>query len=88
MSTAETMDVEAAAALPTHAMKVLLVDDQAIILVKLSAKNGEVRSEHPVEPWSDIKIQLLSNNGAELPGDLYAKVIGTLEDAPGLRTAV
>jgi PleD family two-component response regulator len=31
MSTAETMDAEGAAALPKHALKVLLVDDQAII---------------------------------------------------------
>jgi hypothetical protein len=33
---------------------------------------------------SNIKIQLLSNNGEELPDDLYAKVMGTLaEDSPG-----
>ena len=31
MSTLETMDAEGAAALPKHALKVLLVDDQAII---------------------------------------------------------
>jgi adenylate cyclase len=45
-------------------------------LVKLSAKDGEVRSEHAVETWSNIKIQLTSPNGEELPGDLYAKVMG------------
>jgi adenylate cyclase len=44
-------------------------------LVKLSTKDGEVRSEHAVEPWSNIRIELMSNNGEELPGDLYAKVI-------------
>jgi adenylate cyclase len=49
-------------------------------LVKLSAKDGEVRSEHPVEPWSDIKIQLLSSDGEDLPGDLYAKVMGCLSE--------
>jgi adenylate cyclase len=53
-------------------------------LVKLSAKDGEVRSDYAVEPWSNIKLQLMSNNGEELPGDLYAKVMGVLtEDAPG-----
>jgi adenylate cyclase len=53
-------------------------------LVKLSAKDGEVRSDYAVEPWSNIKLQLMSNNGEELPGDLYAKVMGALtEDAPG-----
>jgi len=53
-------------------------------LVKLSAKQGEVRSEHPVETWSDIKIQLMSDKGEELPGDLYAKVITPLSDgSPG-----
>lgn len=53
-------------------------------LVKLSAKDGEVRSDHPVESWSNIKIQLVSSDGEELPGDLYAKVMGALaEDQPG-----
>jgi len=47
-------------------------------LVKLSAKDGEVRSDHAVEPWSNIKIQLMSNNGEELPGDFYAKVMGPI----------
>ena len=53
-------------------------------LVKLSAKDGEVRSDHAVEPWSNIKLQLMSSNGEELPGDLYAKVMGArMQDAPG-----
>jgi len=53
-------------------------------LVKLSAKDGVVHSNHAVEPWSDIKLQLMNNSGEELRGDLYAKVTGTgLEDAPG-----
>jgi adenylate cyclase len=49
-------------------------------LVKLSAKDGEVRSEHAIETWSDIKIQLMSDKGEELPGDLYAKVMGALPE--------
>jgi adenylate cyclase len=53
-------------------------------LVKLSAKDGVVRSDHAVESWSNIKVQLMSHNGEELPGDLYAKVMGARpEDAPG-----
>jgi adenylate cyclase len=53
-------------------------------LVKLSAKDGEVRSDHTVESWSNIKLQLMSNNGEELPGDLYAKVMGArTEDGSG-----
>jgi hypothetical protein len=49
-------------------------------LVKLSARDGEVHSAYAVEPWSDIKIQLTGNNGEELPGDLYAKVMGALPE--------
>jgi adenylate cyclase len=53
-------------------------------LVKLSTRDGEVRSDHPIEPWSDIKIRLVSHHGEELPDDLYAKVMGTVtKDAPG-----
>jgi adenylate cyclase len=53
-------------------------------LVKLSAKDGEVRSDHVIESWSDIKLQLMSDNGEELSGDLYAKVMEARpQDAPG-----
>ena len=47
-------------------------------LVKLSAKDGVIRSDHAVESWSNIKVQLMSHNGEELPGDLYAKVMGSM----------
>jgi adenylate cyclase len=43
--------------------------------VKLSGKGGEVRSEHPVTPWSDIKMRLIGTDGEEIPGDLYGKVV-------------
>ncbi|HSF33136.1 MAG TPA: adenylate/guanylate cyclase domain-containing protein [Candidatus Tectomicrobia bacterium] len=49
-------------------------------LVKLSARDGEVRSEYAVERWSNIKVQLIRGNGEELPGDLYAKVMGAPPD--------
>jgi adenylate cyclase len=52
--------------------------------VKLSAKGGELHTDHPVAPWSDIRVQLLHQAGAELPGDLYAKVLRPLpEHSPG-----
>ncbi|MGH8060283.1 MAG: response regulator, partial [Candidatus Entotheonellia bacterium] len=44
--------------------------------VQLSGKGGEVRSEHPVAPRSDIKMRLMDANGEELSGDLYGKVVG------------
>jgi hypothetical protein len=44
--------------------------------VKLSGKGGEVRGEHPVAPWSEIKMRLMGTNGEEIPGDLYGKVVG------------
>ena len=47
-------------------------------LVTLSAKGGEVHSDHSVAPWSNIKMQLLASNGKDILGELYAKVIGSL----------
>jgi len=41
-----------------------------------SLKGGEVRSENPAPPLSNIKIQLTGLQGEEIPGDLYGKVIG------------
>jgi adenylate cyclase len=43
--------------------------------VKLSGKGGEVRSEQPVTPWSDIKMRLMGTDGEEIPADLYGKVV-------------
>jgi adenylate cyclase len=48
--------------------------------VKLSAKGGEVRCEHPIAPLSEIKIRLTAINGEEIPGDLYGKVVGKPTD--------
>jgi adenylate cyclase len=50
-------------------------------LVRLSAKGGEIRSAHPVAPWSDIKIRLLRHDDTEIPGDLYAKVLRSLPES-------
>ena len=52
--------------------------------VTLSAKGGEVRCDHPIAPWSNIKVRLLGHNGEALPGELYAKVLRHLpESRPG-----
>jgi adenylate cyclase len=52
--------------------------------VTLSAKGGEVCSDHPIAPWSNIKVQLMDHNGEGLPGELYAKVLRHLpEGRPG-----
>ena len=48
--------------------------------VQLSAKGGEVRSEHPVSPLSDIKIRLMGATGEEIAGDLYGKIVGKATD--------
>jgi adenylate cyclase len=48
--------------------------------VQLSVKGGEVRSEHPVPPLSDIKMRLLGATGEEIAGDLYGKIVGEPTD--------
>jgi adenylate cyclase len=50
--------------------------------VTLSTKGGEVHATNPMALWSDIKIQLMGDNGEKLPGELYAKV---LRDLPASR---
>ncbi|MHC4089014.1 MAG: response regulator [Planctomycetota bacterium] len=45
-------------------------------LVKLSVKGAEIHSDTPVSAWSNVKIWLTDKSGADLPGDLYAKVVG------------
>jgi adenylate cyclase len=41
----------------------------------LSVKGGEIHSEHPIAPWSNIKLRLIGHNGEVIHGDLYAKVL-------------
>jgi PAS domain S-box-containing protein len=45
-------------------------------LTKLSPKRAEVRLEKPVPVLSDLKIQLVGADGKDVPGALYAKVVG------------
>jgi class 3 adenylate cyclase len=50
----------------------------------LSARGGEIHSEHPIAPWSNIKLRLIEHNGETIRGDLYAKVLRYLpESRPG-----
>ena len=45
-------------------------------LVKLSATGAEIRADTPVPVLSNLKIWLMDASGTDLPGDLYAKVVG------------
>ncbi|HEY7491469.1 MAG TPA: adenylate/guanylate cyclase domain-containing protein [Candidatus Tectomicrobia bacterium] len=50
----------------------------------LSTRGGEVHADHPIAPWSNIKLRLLGHNGEAICGDLYAKVLRHLpESRPG-----
>jgi len=52
-------------------------------LTKLSSKGAEARLEHPVLTSSNLEMHLIGSDGREIPGALYAKVIGTV---PGSST--
>jgi hypothetical protein len=45
-------------------------------LTKLSPKMAEVRLEKPIAILSDVKIQFVGEDGKDVPGALYAKVVG------------
>jgi adenylate cyclase len=49
--------------------------------VKLSVQGGEIRADGPGMPLSNLRIQVSGLNGEELPGSLYAKVLGRLTDS-------
>jgi len=51
-------------------------------LVKLSFKGGEIHSDTPVAPWSDLKIQLINLDGQPIPGHLYGKVMRQFSEGP------
>jgi len=50
--------------------------------LKLSAKGAEARLEHPVAPLTNLKIHLIADNGEEIPGALYGKVVGIPPESP------
>jgi adenylate cyclase len=45
-------------------------------IVKLSAKGAEVQLDTPVPDLSNLKIHMTAKDGREIPGTLYAKVVG------------
>ena len=47
-------------------------------LMKLSRKEAEIGMNHPVPNLTDIKIHLIGEDGREIPGSLYGKVVGTV----------
>jgi len=51
-------------------------------LVKLSAQGGEIHSDTPVSPWSNIRIQLTDLNGEQIPGHLYGNGLRQFSEGP------
>jgi len=49
-------------------------------VTKLSRKTAEVRLEKPAPILSDLKMQFVGPDGQDLPGALYAKVVGAEPD--------
>ncbi len=47
-------------------------------IVKLSTEGAEIHSATPVAPMSNLKIQVTTPRGETIPGDLYAKAMGSL----------
>jgi adenylate cyclase len=56
-------------------------------LTKLSTRSAEARFERPLTMSNNLKMHLLDAAGAELPGALYAKVVG-LPTADGSDTTI
>jgi PAS domain S-box-containing protein len=47
-------------------------------LTKVSAKAAAARLDNPAPILTDLKMRLIDTDGHEIPGTLYAKVVGTL----------
>jgi len=52
-------------------------------LTKLSRKEAEARLDHPVPNFTDIKMHLIGEDGRDIPGSLYGKVVSAV---PGNKT--
>ncbi len=50
--------------------------------VKLSAKGAEAHLENPVAPLSNLNMHLIADNGEEIPGALYGKVVEQPSESP------
>ena len=51
------------------------------MLTKISCKGAEARLEAPVPPLTNLKMRLIDTHGAEIPGMLYGKVLGSAAQA-------
>jgi adenylate cyclase len=60
-------------------------DEHQGALTKVSLKWAEVRLEEPLPLLSNLKMRLIGSEGQQIPGTLYAKVLGAV---PGSRTSV
>lgn len=49
-------------------------------LVKLAGKTAELHLQQPVAVFSNLKLHLLRPSGEAVPGELFAKVVGTLPE--------
>jgi len=52
-------------------------------LVRLSERSAEVDSDEDVPPLTNLRLEISGEDGAELPGDVYAKVVRPAADARG-----
>jgi adenylate cyclase len=52
-------------------------------LLSLSSAEAEIRSSLPLAAFSDVRIRLLSADGSESPGEIYAKVLEAPCGGPG-----
>ncbi len=51
-------------------------------LTKVSRKGGEARLEADVPTFSNLKMRLIGDQGHEIPGELYGKVMGKISESP------
>jgi adenylate cyclase len=49
-------------------------------LMKLAVKSAELHTDHPLAALSNLKLQLMPEQGNALPGDVFAKVVGLQTD--------
>jgi hypothetical protein len=49
-------------------------------LVQLAAKGAGLQTDEPVAALSNLKMHVLHPHGEAVPGDLFAKVVGALDE--------
>jgi hypothetical protein len=48
------------------------------VLTKISLKVAEARLADPVPPLSNLKLHIIGDDGMQIPGSVYGKVLGTV----------